>query len=85
MPAMVNAYALIVGIARRAHVAGLPEAVHNDARQVRDLLADPRSLSVASARHRQLGQNVTPDGLPRCGVVVVRVLPDAATDQFLVP
>lgn len=42
MPAMDNAYALIVGIARYAHVAGLPEAVRNDAREVRDLLADPR-------------------------------------------
>src|SRR5690348_8212863 len=42
MSAMDNAYALIVGIARYAHIAGLPEAVRNDAREVRDLLADPR-------------------------------------------
>jgi hypothetical protein len=42
MPAMDNAYALIVGIADYLHIAGLPEAVRNDARDVRDLLADPR-------------------------------------------
>ncbi len=42
MPAMDNAYALIVGIAGYAHIARLPEAVRNDARDVRDLLADPR-------------------------------------------
>jgi hypothetical protein len=42
MRAMDNAYALIVGIADYLHIAGLPEAVRNDARDVRDLLADPR-------------------------------------------
>jgi len=42
MSAMDSAHALIVGIARYSHVAGLPEAVRNDARDVRDLLADPR-------------------------------------------
>ena len=42
MPAMDNAHALIVGIAAYTHVAGLPEAVRNDARDIRDLLADPR-------------------------------------------
>jgi hypothetical protein len=42
MPAMDNAYALIVGIAGYAHIAGPPDAVRNDARDVRDLLADPR-------------------------------------------
>lgn len=42
MPAMDNAYALIVGIAGYRHIAGLPDAVRNDARDIRDLLADPR-------------------------------------------
>ena len=39
---MDDAYALIVGIADYPHVAGLPDAVRNDARDVRDLLVDPR-------------------------------------------
>jgi hypothetical protein len=42
MPAMDNAYALIAGIAGYLHIAGLPAAVRNDAREIRDLLADPR-------------------------------------------
>ena len=42
MPAMDDAYALIVGVAGYAHIAGLPDAVRNDARDVRDILADPR-------------------------------------------
>ena len=42
MPAMDDAYALVVGIADYRHVTGLPAAVRNDARDVRDLLADPR-------------------------------------------
>jgi hypothetical protein len=42
MPAMDNAHALIVGIADYLHIAGLPDAVRNDAREIRDLLADPR-------------------------------------------
>jgi hypothetical protein len=42
MPAMDNAHALIVGMADYLHIVGLPEAVRNDARDIRDLLADPR-------------------------------------------
>lgn len=42
MPAMDDAYALIVGIADYLHVTKLPAAVGNDARDVRDLLVDPR-------------------------------------------
>lgn len=42
MPATDDAYALIVGIADYMHVTKLPDAVRNDARDVRDLLVDPR-------------------------------------------
>ena len=42
MPAMDDAYALIVGIADYLYVTKLPAAVCNDARDVRDLLVDPR-------------------------------------------
>jgi len=42
MSAMDDAYALVIGIADYQHVAGLPSAVRNDARDVRDLLVDPR-------------------------------------------
>ncbi len=42
MPAMDDAYALIVGIADYLHITKLPNAVRNDARDVRDLLADPQ-------------------------------------------
>ena len=42
MPAMDDAYALIVGIADYLHVTRLPATVRNDARDVRDLLVDPR-------------------------------------------
>ena len=40
--AMDDAYALIVGVADYLHVTKLPAAVRNDAREVRDLLVDPR-------------------------------------------
>jgi hypothetical protein len=39
---MDDVYALIVGIADYLHVTKLPSAVRNDARDVRDLLVDPR-------------------------------------------
>lgn len=42
MSAMDDAYALVVGIADYRHVTGLPSAVRNDARDVRDLLVDPQ-------------------------------------------
>ncbi len=42
MPAMDDAYALVVGIAEYRHVARLPAAVRHDAQAVRDLLADPQ-------------------------------------------
>ena len=42
MPAMDDAYALVVGIADYRHVTTLPSAVRNDACDVRDLLVDPR-------------------------------------------
>ena len=45
MPAMDDAYALVVGIADYLHVTKLPAAVRNDAREVRDLLVDPRYCS----------------------------------------
>src|ERR1700759_4483780 len=38
---MDDAHALIVGIADYRHVAKLPAAVRNDAREIRDLLVDP--------------------------------------------
>jgi caspase domain-containing protein/TIR domain-containing protein len=41
MPAMDDAYALVVGIADYRHVTRLPAAVRHDALAVRDLLADP--------------------------------------------
>jgi hypothetical protein len=40
--AMDDAYALIVGIADYLHVTKLSAAVRNDARDIRDLLVDPR-------------------------------------------
>jgi len=40
--AMDDAYALIVGVADYLHVTKLPAAVRNDARDVRDLLVNPR-------------------------------------------
>ena len=42
MPAMDDAYALIVGIADYLYVTRLPATVRNDARDVRNLLVDPR-------------------------------------------
>jgi hypothetical protein len=42
VPAMDDAYALVVGIAEYRHVARLPAAVRHDAQAVRDLLADPQ-------------------------------------------
>jgi Caspase domain/TIR domain len=42
VPAMENAYALIVGIADYQHITKLPATVRNDARDVRDLLVDPQ-------------------------------------------
>jgi hypothetical protein len=42
MPAMDNAYALVIGIADYLHVTKLPTTVRNDARDIRDLLVDPR-------------------------------------------
>jgi hypothetical protein len=39
---MDDAYALIVGVADYLHVTRLPPAVRNDARDVRDVLVDPR-------------------------------------------
>jgi hypothetical protein len=48
--AMDDAYALIVGIADYLHVPTLPAAVRNDARQIRDLLVDPRYCGYPSAQ-----------------------------------
>jgi hypothetical protein len=42
VPAMDDAYALIVGIADYLHVTKLSASVRNDARDVRDLIMDPR-------------------------------------------
>ena len=42
MPAMDNAYALIIGIADYRHITKLPATVRNDAQDVRGLLVDPQ-------------------------------------------
>jgi hypothetical protein len=54
MPAMDSSYALVIGIAGYQHITKLPDTVLNDARDIRNLLVDPRHCGYPSGNVKLL-------------------------------
>ncbi len=64
MPALENAYALVIGIADYRRARKLPPAVRNDAQDIRNLLIDPRHCGYPPEQVQLLlDEQATADGI----------------------